>query len=161
MLISSEMQSALNAQIGREMDASRQYLSMAAYLDSRALKMLSKRFFDQSAEEREHALKIARYLLDVDAQVEIPAVDAPKVGYQTVEEVVKNALDWEVEITGCINQLMTLAIQQADYATQDFLRWFVTEQVEEISNMTTMLQVVQTSGERNLLMVEAYLIHNK
>jgi ferritin len=78
-----------------------------------------------------------------------------------VEEAVALALHWELEVTARVNAMMTLAVDQKDYAAQDFLRWFVTEQVEEVSTMENLLKVVRISGERSLLMVEAYLVHNE
>jgi len=78
----------------------------------------------------------------------------------SVEEVIQTALDWELDISRHINDLMTLAIEDKDYAAQDALRWFVTEQVEEVSHMENLLKVVKAAGERSLIMVEAYLTHN-
>jgi ferritin len=78
-----------------------------------------------------------------------------------VEDAVALALQWELEVTARVNAMMTLAVDQKDYAAQDFLRWFVTEQVEEVSTMENLLKVVRVSGERSLLMVEAYLVHNE
>ena len=91
--------------------------------------------------------------------MEIPSIQAPKATFTSVEEAVKNSLDWELEVTRRINNLMAMAIDQKDYAAQDFLRWFVTEQVEEVSTMDNLLRVVQAAGERSLIVVEAYLVH--
>ena len=106
-----------------------------------------------------HALKFFKYLNEVGGTVKIPAIDAPQATFKSVEDVVKVALKWEQEVTDRVNDLMTLAIADKDYAAQDFLRWFVTEQVEEMSTMDNLLKVVQAAGERSLIMVEAYLSH--
>jgi ferritin len=71
------------------------------------------------------------------------------------------SLNWEQEVTGQIHAMVDLAVQEKDYASQAFLQWFVTEQVEEVSTMERMLQVVRKAGEKNLLMVEAYLTHSE
>lgn len=159
MLISAELNKAFNEEIGRELFASHQYIAIASYFDGRALKKLAALFFKQSEEEREHAMKFVEYLNDVGGKVEVPAVDAPQSEFQSAEEAVRLALQWELEVTRHINDLMTMAIEQKDYAAQEFLDWFVKEQVEEVSTMQDLLQIVQQVGEHHLIMVEAYLSH--
>ena len=161
MLISQELNAAFNEEIGLELFASHQYLNIASYFDGVGLKKLAGMFFKQAEEERAHAIKFVRYIDDVGGAVEIPAVPAPKATFGSVEEAVSLALHWELEVTARVNAMMTLAVDQKDYAAQDFLRWFVTEQVEEVSTMENLLKVVRVSGERSLLMVEAYLVHNE
>jgi bacterioferritin B len=161
MRISPELNAAFNAQIGRELLSSNQYVNMAADFDDRAMKLLAKLFFEQAAEEREHAMKFVHYLTDVDGKVEIPALEAPRSEFASVEEAIRMAFDWELNITKNINELVDLAIAKKDYAAQEFLKWFVTEQVEEVHTMENLLKVVQMVGERNVIMVEAYLVHNE
>ncbi len=159
MLISKKLNAAFNEEIGLELFASNQYLNMAAYLESQTLKKLAAMFVKQADEERGHALKFVKYLNDVGGTVVIPAVPAPQAKFKSVEEVVQKSLDWETEVTDRVNALMTMAIAEKDYAAQDFLRWFVTEQVEEMSTMDNLLKVVRAAGERSLIMIEAYLSH--
>jgi ferritin len=159
MLISKELNAAINEEIGLELFASNHYVNIAAYFDSLALKKLAGMFYKQAEEERDHAIKFVKYLAEVGGTVEIPTIQAPKATFASVEEAVKNSLDWELEVTRRINNLMAMAIDQKDYAAQDFLRWFVTEQVEEVSTMDNLLRVVQAAGERSLIVVEAYLVH--
>lgn len=159
MLISPELNKAFNEEIGRELFASHQYIAIASYFDGRALKKLAQMFFKQSEEEREHAMKFVEYLNDVNGKVEVPAIEAPKSDFQNAEEAVRLALQWELDVTKHINDLMTMAIEQKDYAAQEFLDWFVKEQVEEVSTMQDLLQIVQQVGEHYLIMVEAYLSH--
>lgn len=159
MLISKKLNAAFNDEIGLELFASNQYLNMGAYLDGVPLKKLAAMFYKQAVEERGHALKFVRYLCDVGGTVVIPAIDAPTPTFKSVEAVIENSLKWETEVTNRINAMMTMAIEQKDYAAQDFLRWFVTEQVEEMATMDNLLKVVKAAGERSLIMVEAYLAH--
>lgn len=161
MLISKELTAAINEEIGLELFASHQYMAMASYFESLGLKKLAEMFRKQGAEEREHAVKFIHYLDETSGNVQIPAVQAPQATFASVEEAVKVSLDWEIEVTRRINALMALAIDQKDYAAQDFLRWFVTEQIEEVSTMDNLLKVVKTAGERSLIVVEAYLVHAK
>ncbi|MEI8132305.1 MAG: ferritin [Leptolinea sp.] len=160
MLISKELATAINDQVGHEIQASHQYANIAAYFDGLALKKLAKMFYKQSEEEREHAMKFVHYISETGGDVAIPAIAAPKATFKSVEEAIKLSLDWEMEVTRRINDLMTLAISQKDYLGQDFLRWFVTEQLEEVSTMENLFKVVQQAGERNLIMLEAYLSHD-
>ncbi len=159
MLISKELTAAINEEIGMELFASNQYLAIAAYFESLALKKLAAMFYKQSDEERQHALKFAHYVSETGGALKVPAVKAPQATFKSVEEAVKLSLDWEMEVTDRCNALMTLAASQKDYAAQDFLRWFVTEQVEEVNTMDNLLKVVRHAGERNIIMLEAYLSH--
>jgi ferritin len=159
MLISKELNAAFVEEIGLELFSSHQYMVMAAWFDELALKKLSALFFKQGEEERTHAMKFIKYLMDAGGKVEIPAVKAPQSTYASVEEAIRASCDWEMEVTRRINALMSMAIDQKDYIAQDFLRWFETEQLEEVSSMDTLLKVVRQAGERNLIMLEAYLSH--
>ena len=159
MMISPTLTKAMNQQIGNEFGASLQYLSIAGYFQEQKLTLLSKLFFEQSEEEKEHALKFVHYILDTQGKLEIPAVNAPKPTFSSAEEAVKAALAWEKEVTEQIKKLMDIASQENDYLAQNFLQWFIDEQLEEVNKMDQLLSVVQRAGEKNLLMVEAYLIH--
>jgi len=160
MLIAEPLVDAINAEIGREIESSHQYLAIAAFMEDRALRLLAKLFYDQSDEERGHALKFVHYLSDVGGQVRIPQIPAPKSEFASVEEAIAHAVDWELAVTRHINDLMAMAITQKDYAAQDFLRWFVSEQIEEVRKMQDLLKIAKSVGERNIAMVEAYLAHN-
>jgi ferritin len=159
MLISPELAAAFNQQIGHEFGASLQYLSIAGHFERQKLKLLAKLFFTQADEEKAHALKFVHYLLDTQGQLEIPSVPAPIAGFASAEAAAQAALNWEKEVTGQINRLMDLAVAQNDYLAQGFLQAFVDEQLEEVMKMDQLVSVIHRSGERNLLMVEAYLVH--
>jgi len=160
MQISKAMADIMSAQVGNELGASNQYIQIAAYFDGESLSRLAKFFYAQAEEEREHAMKFVHYLMDVGADLSIAAIPATQTDIGTAENAFEMSLSWEKEVTGQINAIMDLAVQEKDYASQAFLHWFVTEQVEEVSTMENMLQVVRKAGERNLLMVEAYLTHS-
>lgn len=159
MLISPELAVAFNAQIGHEFGASMQYVSIAAHFHNRHLSLLSKLFFDQAEEERTHALKFVKYVLDTKGGLQIPVIPAPKATFASAEDAVQAALHWEKDVTRQITGLMDIAVKQNDYLGQSFLQWFIDEQLEEVVKMERLLGVIQQSGERNLLMVEAYLVH--
>ena len=159
MLISPELAAAFNAQIGSEFAASMQYLSIAAHFRKRQLVLLSKLFTKQAEEEREHAMKFVGYVMDTKGGLMIPPIPAPRATFDSAEHAVKAALDWEEEVTRQITHLMDLAVEQNDYIAQSFLQWFIDEQLEEVVKMDRLLEVIKQSGEKNLLMVEAYLVH--
>ena len=159
MMISRDLAAAISEQIGREFGASLQYVSIASYFHQRHLSLLSKLFFAQADEERQHALKFVQYLLDTRGELKLPAVAAPTMAFASAEEAVQAALRWEQEVTKQISGLMDIACRENDYLAQSFLQWFIDEQLEEVAKMDRLLGVVKQSGEKNLLMVEAYLVH--
>lgn len=157
MKISNKLNDAINAQIGEELKASNGYANMAAYFNSLGLARLTEMFFHQSEEEREHAMKFVHYLLEVDGNMVIPAI--PEVSYQfeSIKEAFETALSWEKEVTQLINQLMDLAVEEKDYATQNFLAWYIDEQVEEEASMSQLLLIAEELKDRSPLMVERFL----
>jgi ferritin len=157
MLISKKLNDAMNAQIGDELMASNQYLNIAAYFDSETLPELADFFFRQSDEERMHALKFVRYILDAGGKVAVPAMEAPTTEIGSAEAAAQMALDWEIDVTNKINALMDIAVEEKDYIAQEFLQWFVNEQLEEVSSMDSLLSVIRRAGEKQLLMVENYV----
>ncbi len=159
MLISKELEQAINDQIGREFGASLQYVSIASYFDADSLPELAAFFYRQADEEKMHAMKFVDYVVDAGGQVRIPAIAASRYDFSEARDAVQAALDWEMEVTKQINGLMDLAIKQNDHIAQDFLRWFVTEQLEEVSTMETLLKVVERAGA-NVLWVEDFLARN-
>jgi ferritin len=159
LLISRELATAFNQQIGHEFGASMQYVSIGAHFEQRQLRLLAKLFFDQAEEERQHAMKFVKYLLDTKGDLRIPSIPSPSATFASAEEAVQAALNWEEEVTKQITGLMDIAVKQNDYLAQSFLQWFVDEQLEEVVKMDRLLGVIRQSGERNLLMVEAYLVH--
>ena len=157
MKISKRLNDAINAQIGEELKASNAYANMAAYFNGRGLLKLTAMFFDQSEEEREHAMKFVKYLLEVEGEVAIPAISVVPVKFDSLKAAFEMALGWEKDVTGKINNLMDLAIVEKDYATQDFLRWYVTEQVEEEATMSHLLLLAEELKDRSPLLIERYL----
>lgn len=159
MLISKTLEQAINDQIGREFGAGLQYVSIASYFDREDLPQLAAFFYRQAEEEHMHAMKFVHYVTETGGQVRIPSIEAPKSNFESAEEAVQLSLAWEEEVTRQINNLMGIAVQEADFISQDFLRWFVTEQLEEISTMSTLLRTVQRAAD-NLLLVEDFLARN-
>lgn len=159
MLISKTLEQAINDQIGSEFGASLQYFSIAGYFDSDSLPELAAFFYRQADEEKEHAVKFLHYIVDAGGEVRIPTVEGPKYDFKSAEEAAQAALDWEMHVTKEVYHLMDLAIEENDHIAQEFLRWFVNEQLEEVSTMETLLSVIRRAGA-NLLWVEDFLARN-
>jgi bacterioferritin B len=157
MLISKKMNAAINQQIGNEFAASLQYVAIAAHFGNESLNELSALFYQQAAEERDHAMRFVKYVVDAGGKVEIPAIPAPQSQFKSVEEAVQLSLNWEKEVTRQINGLVEMAIKESDHITQNSLGWFVHEQLEEVSSMENLLKVVQRAGTDNLIYVEGYI----
>jgi bacterioferritin B len=147
---------ALNEQIANEFAAEMQYIGAAVYYDAQTLPRLAAFFYRQAAEERTHAMMMVQYLLDVDAEVKVPEIAAAKTEFDDVAGPVKMALEQEKRVGEEINALFRLARDNHEYRSEQFMQWFVKEQVEEVALMTDLLNVVERAGE-NALLVEDYL----
>jgi ferritin len=161
MLISKNMNEAINRQICYEFSAMLQYVAIASYFVGDGLHELAAHFYRQAEEERDHAMRFIKYLLDAGGQVEIKDVPAPQNRFTSAEEAVKLSLDQEKKVTEQINALVEVAMKEKDYITQNALTWFVNEQLEEVSSMENLLKIVQLAGIKNLLYVEDYLARHK
>jgi ferritin len=146
----------LNEQIGYEFGASQQYVAIAVYYDSQSLPQLAAHFYRQAVEERNHAMIMVQYLLDADAEVVTPGVEAPQTAFSDVVAPVGLALDQEKRVTQQIVELVKLAREEGELVGEQFLHWFLQEQREEVASMTELLSVVER-GRDNLLTVEEYL----
>jgi ferritin len=146
----------LNAEIGREFAASQQYLVMGLHYDGQALPRLAGFFYRQALEERDHGLMMARYLLDSDEVPLLGALDAPRSDFADAVAPIALALEQEREVTGHIDELMAVAREARDYASEQFVQWFVKEQVEEVSTMSQLLTVAERCRD-DLMELEEYV----
>ncbi len=146
----------LNTQIGNELAAHNQYLACAVYYDALTMPRMASFFYEQALEERAHALMMVQYLLDVDAEVLIPGVDAPQASFQDVVAPVALALAQEKRVSEQINGLVKTAREESDFASEQFMQWFIKEQVEEVATMSDLLAVV-TRCRDDLEDIEEYV----
>jgi ferritin len=137
----------LNEQLGHEFAAHQQYVAIAAYYDALTMPRMAALFYQQALEERDHAMMMVQYLLDADETPVIPALDAPKVDFADVVEPVAAALAQEKRVTEQINELTRVARENHDYASDQFMQWFIKEQVEEVAKMSDLLAVVTRSKD--------------
>jgi ferritin len=156
----SRFNEALNNHIANEFAASQQYIAIAAWYDDQTLPQLAAHFYRQAVEERNHAMMIVQYLLDADAKVTIPGVDAPRLEFGDYLEPVQLALDQEREVTRLITELAHLAREEGDLVGEQFLAWFLTEQREEEASMADLVRTVERASETNILLADDYLARN-
>lgn len=137
----------LNAQIGNELAAHNQYLACAVHYDALTMPQMAAFFYGQALEERDHAMMMVKYLLDTDADVQIPGVSAPISAFEDLIAPVALALEQEKRVTEQINALLRTAREENDFASEQFMQWFIKEQVEEVATMSDLLAVVTRSRD--------------
>ncbi|MFN3920979.1 MAG: ferritin [Caldimicrobium sp.] len=138
-MIKPEMEKALNEQIKWELYSAYLYLSMAAYFEDQGLEGFAHWMKAQCAEELMHAMKFYKFLFERDGRVQLEEIPAPPKEWQNAEDVFSYAYKHEQEVTSRINNLMSLTKKFEDYATENFLQWFIDEQVEEEASFKTIL----------------------
>ncbi|NPC43065.1 ferritin [Nocardioides sp. zg-1230] len=146
----------LNAQIGNELAAHNQYLACAIYYDALTMPRMAAFFYEQALEERGHAMMMVQYLVDTDAEVVIPGVDAPTSTFADVVAPVELALAQERRVTDQINGLLRTAREEGDFASEQFMQWFIKEQVEEVATMSDLLAVA-TRNRDDIEDIEEYV----
>jgi ferritin len=137
----------LNEQVAHEFAAHQQYVACAVFYDSQTLPQLARFFYRQALEERDHAMMMIRHLLDADADAVTPGVAAPRTDFADIVAPVALALDQERRVTEQINALVGCAREEGDYTSEQFMQWFVKEQVEEVATMSDLLRVVERSQD--------------
>jgi len=147
-MISTNMAQRLNTQINREMYSAHFYLALSAYSEAANFTGAAAWFMAKHREETAHALKLYRYLLDQDARVEIGAVAAPPADVGGPLDMFQRTLEHEREVTAAINDLVDAALSEKDHATNVFLHWFVTEQIEEEATVKEILGRLRLVGDK-------------
>jgi bacterioferritin B len=145
----------LTRQIGNEFAASHQYVAIAVWFDGQDLPRLAAHFYRQSLEERNHALMMVQYMLDRGQNVQIPGVEPVRNDFTSVVEPIALALSQEKQVTADIEALFARARAETDALGEQFMLWFLKEQVEEVASMSTLLTIVERAD--NLFDVENFL----
>lgn len=156
-MLSKKMEKELNRQVTAEMYAGYLYLAISADFEKKGLPGIAKWYYVQYQEELWHAIKIYRYVLERGGAVELGQVDKPPKSWKTPMEAFKAGMGHEQMVTGMINDLVNLAIKEKDHATNNFLQWYVEEQVEEEANAEdnlARLELVEKSGGGGLFMLD-------
>lgn len=147
-MLSKSMQEALNKQVQMEAESSQAYLAMASWAEIQpGLQGVTEFFFKQSDEERIHMLKLIRFINERGGFAMIPALEQPMVTFQSLRRVFEEFLKHELKVSDSINDLVHLALTEKDYATHNFLQWYVNEQMEEERVARTLNDKLEMIGD--------------
>jgi ferritin len=146
-MLSKNIEVALNKQIRIEAESSQIYLSMACWAEIHGLEGISQFMYAQSEEERIHMLKLIKYVNERGATAEISDLKAPKNNFQTFKEMFEELYKHEVFVSDSINELVHITFSEKDYATHNFLQWYVAEQIEEEATAKTILDKINLIGD--------------
>jgi bacterioferritin B len=152
----STYEKLLQEQIRNEFTASQQYLAVAVWYDSQDLPRLASHFYKQALEERNHAMMMVQYLLERDIQPQIPGVAEVESDFKSTLEPLELALQQEITVTKQIETLARTARDESDYIGEQFMQWFLKEQVEEVATMNTLVNVAKRAGD-NLFNLEDFI----
>jgi ferritin len=159
MIINQRTADAMNEQIQSEFHASSQYVAMAIYFDEQGLPDLAQFFYRQAEEERMHAMKFVHFMLETGAKPLIPPVPEVRNAFDDAADAVQTALNQELTVTDQINNLVRIAMEENDFTSNNFLQWYVQEQVEEVDTFNTLLQTIEHAAG-NMLFVEDFVRRN-
>jgi bacterioferritin B len=146
----------LNEQIGNEFAAHQQYVACAIHYDTLTMPQMAAFFYSQALEERDHAMMMVKFLLDTDGEVRIPGVAAPQNSFTDVVAPVELALAQEKRVSEQIFSLTKTAREENDFAAEQFMQWFIKEQVEEVATMND-LHAVVTRARDDFEAIEEYV----
>ncbi len=145
-MLSKKLEKALNNQIKIEAESSQIYLSMASWAEVKGLEGIAGFMYAQSDEEREHMLKLVKYVNERGGHALVPALKAPKSDFGTFQSMFQELLEHEIFVSQSINELVHVTLQEKDYATHNFLQWYVAEQIEEEALARTILDKINLIG---------------
>ncbi len=146
-MLSKKLEKALNDQIKIEAESSQIYLSMASWAEVKGLGGIAKFMYAQSDEERLHMLKLIKYVNERGGHAYISDLDQPKTEFGTFQKMFKELLDHEISVSASINDLVHISLEEKDYATHNFLQWYVAEQIEEEALARTILDKINLIGD--------------
>jgi len=146
-MLEKTMEDVLNQHLEYEAYAASSYLSMASWCEKEGLKGAAGFFYDQSAEETQHMLKMFKYINEAGGGARVPAVKQPPDMYESLQNICEISLNQEKEVTQQINHLVDVSLAEKDYATNNFLQWYVAEQMEEESLFQSLLDMLKLAGQ--------------
>ena len=146
-MLKERVEQALNKQIEKEAYSSQLYLSMASWAEKNGYNGAAQFLYHHADEEREHMLKLFHYINDRDGHAIVSALEQPPVNFDSLKAVFEGVLEHEKMITESINELVGICIEEKDYTTQNFLQWYVTEQIEEETLAKTNLDKLALLGD--------------
>lgn len=146
-MLSADLQKALNVQVKIEGDSSQIYLEMASWAEIQGFEGIATFMYAQSDEERQHMLKLIKYVNQRGGVADIPAISKPELDHTSFKALFKQLFDHEVYVSQSINDLVHISLTERDYATHNFLQWYVSEQIEEEATARTILDKINLIGD--------------
>lgn len=146
-MLSKNIEKALNNQITIEAESSQIYLAMACWAEVKGLEGVAGFMYKQSNEERDHMLRLVKYVNERGGHAQISALKAPNVTFRSFKEMFEKLFDHEVFVTKSINELVHITLEEKDYSTHNFLQWYVSEQIEEEAMARTILDKINMIGD--------------
>ncbi len=146
-MISENLEKALNAQIRIEAESSQVYLSMACWAESKGLEGVAGFMYDHSDEERVHMLKLVKYVNERGGTVKISDLKAPDTDFGSLQKMLQQLYEHELFVSKSINDLVRITLEENDYATHNFLQWYVAEQLEEEALARSVLDKINMIGD--------------
>ena len=146
-MLSKKLEAALNQQIRIEAESSQTYLSMASWAEVQGLEGVAGFMYGHSDEERMHMLKLVKFVNERGGHAHISELNAPNVTFDSFQEMFEKLLAHEIFVSESINELVHISLQEKDYATHNFLQWYVAEQIEEEATARTILDKVNMIGD--------------
>lgn len=146
-MLSKTIETALNQQIRVEAESSQVYLAMAIWAEVKGLEGISNFMYDQSNEERDHMLKLVKFVNERGGHAKVSELNAPDVSFESFRHMFEDLLNHEIKVSKSINELVHISLQERDYATHNFLQWYVSEQIEEEATARTILDKINMIGD--------------
>ena len=146
-MLSKNIENALNNQVRIEAESSQTYLSMASWAETQGLEGISKFMYAQSDEERTHMLKLVKFINERGGHAQVTELKAPKTSYGTFKEMFEELYKHEIFVSESINELVHISLSEKDYATHNFLQWYVAEQIEEEAQAKLILDKINLIGD--------------
>lgn len=153
-MLPKKVEEILNLQIEKEDYSSQLYLSMASWAENKGLEGVSNWLYAQAEEERVHMLKLVRYVNERDGVAVIPGIETPPTDFGDVFTMFDQVLKHEKYISGSINEIVAVCMAENDFTTQNWIQWFVTEQIEEESSVKAIIDKLNLLGKNNLYMFD-------
>lgn len=153
-MLTEKIEKILNDQIQKEGYSSNLYLAMASWADTEGYAGIAQWLFAQAAEELEHMMKFVHFINERGGHAVIPAFEQPPVKFEGINKLFDQVLEHEQYISGSINDIAALAVKENDFATQNWIQWFITEQIEEEASVQTLIDKLNLLGEHNMYMFD-------
>jgi len=146
-MLSERMQTILNEQVRIEAESSQIYLAMASWAEQKGLEGVSEFMYDQSDEERQHMMKLFKYINERGGHAKVTELNGPELEFGSIKEMFETLFKHEVFVSQSINELVHISLEEKDYATHNFLQWYVAEQIEEEAQARTILDKINLIGD--------------